>query len=122
MTDAVADNSRINSSGSKVVTESGLFEYHLLEIGSETGNKDSSLRAGKLGKRSARRLKCLVDDLEKLALLRVHPHGLDGCDSEEVGVKFLEGLVQEVAALDCKAAGAIVVFVEVAVDVEARQC
>lgn len=58
-------------------------------------------------------LKRLEDNLKKLSLLRVYPHGLNGRDAKERRVEFLQRAVEEVATQNVEAARTIVVFVVV---------
>jgi hypothetical protein len=94
--DTVRDDTRVNTRGGIGVTEIGLLERHLLEIGSETSNVDGGVGVFNIAESNTTILESLIYNLQKFTLLGVHPHRLDRRDVEQCGVEFLKTAVQEV--------------------------
>jgi hypothetical protein len=116
--DTVTDDTRVDTGGGVAVSEVWFLEGHLLVVRGETTGKDGSGGAGDLLERDTGRLESLVDDFEQLSLLRVHPHGLNGGDTEHGGVKVLQVALQEVTTKNVEATWTLVVRVEVTIDIE----
>ncbi|KAH6603958.1 hypothetical protein Trco_007404 [Trichoderma cornu-damae] len=119
--DTVADDAGVDAGGSQAVTERVLLESHLLPVGGEAGSEDGSPSAGDLVERDAARLEGLIDHLEQLALLRIHPHGLDRGDAEQAGIKLGKVALEKISTKNAEAARPVVVLVDVRIDVEARR-
>jgi hypothetical protein len=116
--DTVTDDTRVDTGGSVAVSEIGFLEGHLLVVRGETTCEDGSGGAGDGLERDTGRLESLVDDFEQLSLLGVHPHGLDGGDTEHGRVKVLKVALQEVTTENVEATRTLIVRVEVTIDVE----
>jgi hypothetical protein len=88
--DTVTNDTRVDTGGGIAMTGIGFLEGHLLVVRGETTRKDSSGGTRNGLERNTGRLESLVNDFEQLSLLGVHPHGLNGGDTEHRRVEVLQ--------------------------------
>lgn len=102
------------------MAEIRIFGRHLLIVGREAADKNSSVTASHTLQTATGALQHFVAHLEHLSLLGIEPHGLDGSHAKEGWIEVLGIIVQEVTAHDVEAAGAFQIRMEMSIYVKTR--